>query len=309
MSQYQIYRTKISSIKRKCRKLGVSFPRYLSSILSVSESENGIREHDPVYGMEHAWDKNGRNIIFIEDRETVPALLNMKIKGRDIRKIPLPLPVFSIAFPTDVGLSPVLVKYSDSKQELESEQNEFYEELGIKGVNFDQNDSSFSPELRLSMHTDLDDVRYQIALKSEVIQMVMDSDTLDTSLIKCDQSDEDGKRTVFVILKFIIALCVYNSATNNQFLIPGVPSTFNLKKVIKGNGESKKVTAFKFGLSDGYTKNKSEHIRSGHFRQLWDERFYKGEYSKLDLGSRWVYVKETLVGKATPYVQTKESTE
>jgi hypothetical protein len=46
----------------------------------------------------------------------------------------------------------------------------------------------------------------------------------------------------------------------------------------------------------GAPKGVGEHYRSWHFRQLTDERYYRGEHDGEPRGSRWVFVREALVG-------------
>jgi hypothetical protein len=41
-----------------------------------------------------------------------------------------------------------------------------------------------------------------------------------------------------------------------------------------------------------------EHYRSWHFRQLMDQRYYRGEHAGKPQGSRWVFVNEAIVGGA-----------
>ena len=47
----------------------------------------------------------------------------------------------------------------------------------------------------------------------------------------------------------------------------------------------------------------SEHIRSAHFRNLQHDKFYRGDFEKVQKGSRWILVKESFVGKSKTYVQ------
>jgi hypothetical protein len=87
------------------------------------------------------------------------------------------------------------------------------------------------------------------------------------------------------LLKLVAAMLIYNTATEGKGLTKGLPKhapVLSMKKqgvVMKGSilGDEHKVV--------------TPHARRMHFRNLQHERFYGGEYSNMDIGSRWVLVK------------------
>lgn len=59
----------------------------------------------------------------------------------------------------------------------------------------------------------------------------------------------------------------------------------------------KRVQATTVSAPAGVEKSTSTHYRSWHFRQLIDDRFYKGEHEQKARGSRVVFVKDSMVNR------------
>ncbi|GAA4648135.1 hypothetical protein GCM10023116_03990 [Kistimonas scapharcae] len=96
-------------------------------------------------------------------------------------------------------------------------------------------------------------------------------------------------------LKLYIGMCLYIQAGGNEVLVDGMPVT---KPGQVNFPDMQQKTAKKVTLKSLATnkKNPHAHYRSWHFRQLTDDRYYKGEYEGMEPGSRIVFVRDTYVG-------------
>jgi len=101
----------------------------------------------------------------------------------------------------------------------------------------------------------------------------------------------------FYAFKLVCALTVYNMATNGDMLKSGMPG--EKAPHIEGRFDRKVVKPFHIqSTADMMSESKTPgmHYRQWHFRQLRDKRYYQGEHSKRVPGSRWVFVRDTMVG-------------
>ena len=96
-------------------------------------------------------------------------------------------------------------------------------------------------------------------------------------------------------LKLYVALCLYVQAGGSEVLVDGMPVT---KPGQVNFPDMQQKTAKKVTLKSLATnkKNPHAHYRSWHFRQLTDDRYYKGEYEGMEPGSRIIFVRDTYVG-------------
>lgn len=106
----------------------------------------------------------------------------------------------------------------------------------------------------------------------------------------------------FSILKIIAVLSIYLSATENIFLKKGLPgshmsSVGMIDKIDRPAPYILKQTDTIKKLSNN--SSPEEHYRVFHFRNLKADKYYQGEHSHLKKGSRWVFVKDSLVNSKT----------
>jgi hypothetical protein len=100
----------------------------------------------------------------------------------------------------------------------------------------------------------------------------------------------------FYAFKIVCALSVYNMATNGDLLKPGFPG--ERAPHIEGRLDRKGSQSFTLGYGESMSEHHSApgmHYRQWHFRQLKDKRYYQGEYKSKPVGSRWVFVRDTVV--------------
>ncbi|MDT8925529.1 hypothetical protein RBE51_22360 [Pseudomonas taiwanensis] len=125
-----------------------------------------------------------------------------------------------------------------------------------------------------------------------------------------DLSEED-RDVQFYSLKLIAALGVYHVATRGKKLKPGFPTPQAPR--MEGRRADQQVAPVTLTNStpplentdsDRHNVGRTAHYRAWHFRQLRDERYYRGEYANHAPGTRYTFVESALVGAdAAPNTQ------
>ncbi|HHE1196329.1 TPA: hypothetical protein ACN337_003375 [Vibrio parahaemolyticus] len=119
------------------------------------------------------------------------------------------------------------------------------------------------------------------------------------SLSDIEQMDFDQPELVYwervrkQMIKIVISLCIYNSATEGKKLISGFPKS--ALKLPKGSSKLRYKGATLFGCkqkNEGSIEKRKIKYRVPFYRNLRAKRYYQGEYRDLQQGSRWVLVKE-----------------
>ncbi|AYG48198.1 hypothetical protein DV532_28435 (plasmid) [Pseudomonas sp. Leaf58] len=123
------------------------------------------------------------------------------------------------------------------------------------------------------------------------------------------ESDSDIQ---FYSLKLIAALGVYHVATQGNKLKQGFPTPQAPR--MEGRRAEQKVAPVTLVNSTPPLANsesvrhdagRTAHYRAWHFRQLRDERYYRGEYAHHAPGTRYIFVESALVGvDAAPNTQS-----
>lgn len=121
-----------------------------------------------------------------------------------------------------------------------------------------------------------------------------------------DAMDQKEASLQFYALRLVASLGVYHLATGGKRLKPGYPMMSTPR--MDGKRPEQSVVPLTLSsclnLGDRDPSDRHSHFRTWHFRQLRDERFYRGEFRGHAQGSRYVFVAETVVGfDATPSTQ------
>lgn len=118
-------------------------------------------------------------------------------------------------------------------------------------------------------------------------------------------SDEMDLKIQFICVKLVAAIGVYNLATEGQRLVDGFPG--NIAPKMMGSRNERPLKPFTIKNASEVTRERElidPHYRTWHFRQLRDERYYRGQYAEQPVGSRYSFVTDTLVGqKVSPHTQ------
>lgn len=121
---------------------------------------------------------------------------------------------------------------------------------------------------------------------------------LDTRVGVVDLSLEE-KAYQFEVLQFIVKFLVYRAVAPERFTT-GSPSKEKPGRFI---ASAKRAATFSLPALSSNT----EHYRRAHIRQLRNERFYTKEHASKPIGSRFVWVHDSVVNKRTDDQQTFES--
>ena len=246
---------------------------------SLNEKEND-RHNVKNLLAEIAWSESSRKIIFIESLE----LINELTSG--VFTIPKPevIKPFSECFivhlpkPTEYlceDVASLLVNIS----EYNSSPNDKY----IEVYSSDSNRAKFRC-----------DTFYKWSLINEILS------TNGYKEYKNKYSSEFSK-IEYQVLRLVAGLIVYAS-TSNEAIVPGFPEMGNIEeRSLLAKSSVERYTLKRIHAGDNKT-HKGEHYRSFHLRQLVDERYYQGQYSHLEPGSRIVTVKGAYIGGSVdPY--------
>lgn len=112
-----------------------------------------------------------------------------------------------------------------------------------------------------------------------------------------DAMDEKEAAKQFYALRLVAALGVYHLATDGKRLKPGFPCSLAPRM----DGKRPEQLVAPLTLSSCIPHNdavsvKQSHFRTWYFRQLRDERYYRGQFSSYAHGTRYVFVSESVVG-------------
>lgn len=121
-----------------------------------------------------------------------------------------------------------------------------------------------------------------------------------------DAMDAAEAATQFYSMRLVASLGVYHLATEGKHLKPGFPSSQAPRMDGRRADQPVEPLTLTSRINFDDAADKQAHFRSWHFRQLRDERYYRGEYRDHPQGSRYVFVSEAVIGlDATPNTQVE----
>ena len=269
---------------------------------------------------ENYWRDNGSQVLFPDNEKVFSQLVNSKYEFGKFVGFDLPFTSFVVSMPNDFiyegyPVPSFLVTWNDYDDYPGLVQEPFSKKVGLNGFKRSATeihkkgerslsicmryDSSSPESLRTSMlehqipeilssNTPEDYRKILGTYNSGAIKGVVDYDKKDTAL-------------TFFAFKLACSIGVYNLATSGTKIKSGFPSS----QLPKMTGLiNKKEAGINFISGSGNYSEKSLHIRRWHFRQLRDDRYYKGEHKNKEKGSRWSFISETTIGGAIdPYTQ------
>lgn len=272
---------------------------------------------------EFFWERNGSNAIFPESSAVLDNLMRAKYQMDSSEGFALPFDSFFMALPhgysyNGVRLESFMVTMVPYLRSQDYTIFPFCDHYGIprpKGVRHDE-----SPENARCISITYRDPEN----KSAYLRALQTEDKLPL-ILKCETADEFGKvignyhgkvgviglndnelKVQFTAMKLVAALGVYNMATKGDRLAPGFPG----KQEPKIHNRDRDSKFFYSTLKNAIPTERTEVIkdafyRTWHFRQLRDERYYRGEHENQPRGSRYSFVSDTVVGqKVSPHTQS-----
>ncbi len=278
------------------------------------------------------WNQQGRQVIFVESKEFVDAILSSKFDVDVVKNLQPLSNSFQLVLPkgcTDKHgneLPNVLVNWfktgresmdmttglareayeangddysqvADSLKELKNAENiTEFETASIKSQIVGSDDVGYQTEdfQILNMTMTFDDLNKPICVKSMYEHRFADALTKDAN----NQNEE----IINSVLKLILGLAIYIDA--GGFIRDGFPTQKAAATKARKSLEKTTKAGFKVKFISFAKEMKSTaggFVRGFHFRNLKADRYYQGEFKNRPKGSRWVFVNPSWVGgKVSP---------
>lgn len=260
---------------------------------------------------------NGSQVIFPESPVVLDNLLKARFSMESHEGFDLPFSSFLLAMPmgykyAGIQIPGLLVTWIPGKDfapgvlspflrllSIEEGRTRFTDlpDMGLLSIVFLDRDSKGARSRSIIYGEDLPEL-----LKAKSPEGFRDSMVRLGILRDSDSMDQKEASLQFYALRLVASLGVYHLATGGKRLKPGFP----MASAPRMDGKRPEQSVAPLTLSsciptDDITSVKQSHFRTWHFRQLRDERFYRGEFSERAQGTRYVFVSEALIGmEASP---------
>lgn len=133
----------------------------------------------------------------------------------------------------------------------------------------------------------------------DYLESEMDRNYDDADFMRNKDMTEKDAAIQFTMLKTLAVTSVYLAATNNDKLKEGLPGR-HFSSFLGTDIAMRPKTILDINETQMITKlrsNPDSHYRKFHFRNLKHESFYKNEHKDKEVGSRWVFVKDSVVNQ------------
>ncbi|CAH7410626.1 conserved hypothetical protein [Vibrio chagasii] len=257
------------------------------------------------------WYTSDKQALFVQDGDLLKTLGKTKYNQiSDFSLIDPPFKSFVLALPSgfkllDREISGLLVNYYDSYAQINDCVKDTFERLGIpvhKRPRFIDKYDSDKPAMSINYVVDREDNVSRILAPSSIYQSILKGDDVlgkeDMSInaVELDQGEAELQQA---LIRLVLSLFVYiQSFGADKVIAAGLPddvkSVKKLQSIAASESRHSHVTN-RTGVKSGYVG-----VRSGHFRQLMHERFYRGEHANRPTGSRIIYIPPYSVGDLDP---------
>ena len=237
---------------------------------------------------EFQWLKNPVSYV-PESKELLDDLKDIKVDGI-VGMSMAPADVFSVAMPKDYlvnnqSIKGCFVSWMSEESVIRS-MNDVAASCGYKDLSMSAGEWPYqNGRFNLSYKDPEGFGRIVVTLSGSKIPQILLSKNHQEYSERVGESDmgyglsDQEKKTQFEMLKIAISLMVYMKAHTG--------STYKLDSILaKPVGMESKTRMSPIGVKHFTTKRGV----APHYRQLRDQRFYQGEHSDLEAGSRWVPV-------------------
>lgn len=274
---------------------------------------------------EYWWGKCGNKAIFPESKDMVSRLIEAKYDcNQEVitgALFSLPFESFVLAIPKGmdsygVPIQSCLVTTGLFKNFCDDAIGGFCKYLDLPNPNFVAPDDMGDDIRQISI------IYKDIKTPELAVQSFMTSDRW-AEMLACkspeeyhakfanEETDLDDSKIQLTLYRLIAGIGIYNTATNGNFLIEGLPGKDNKLKIECGGDQRPKrsfILHQNAGMAKSETSSPGEHHRTWFFRNLRDARYYKGDYSAMEPGSRWVFVPDTIVNAEIEAFTAKQDT-
>lgn len=315
--KYDIFKTKFQSIMsnkkiaKTLKKMFGHLPTY--SDVMIQDTQLAV-ELDDTLGVntnaeEYFFERSGRKLVFI-DKSVVDMLHRAKFSANKSAKIlpPSGFETFALCFEKDTfvkvnGQSVRLYPCQITVMEEEDMHRKVHVPFDdLTGYNIQRNTEL---TLTITVSYKIGDVTYRSCVDIAEIMEKIDTEgvreSTHLSSVLDQRLDDTEQLTTNTLMKIAVQLLIFNSATNNKYLVNGYPSECQFRMPTNTTRAVWNASHINYQVPS----NISAHVRSAHFRNLQNDKYYKNEYSELKKGSRWVLVSESFVGNNETFTQLK----
>ncbi|HHE0437836.1 TPA: hypothetical protein ACN35C_004698 [Vibrio parahaemolyticus] len=317
--KYDIFKTKyqtITSNKNIVRSLKQMYGKIPSFKELLIQDTELAAQLDDTLGIntnseELFFEATGRKLVFV-DKSVVSMLNRAKFSANTSAKIlpPAGFETFALCFEKDtfVEVNGQQVKLYPCQITV-MEEEEMHERVHIPFGDLTGYKIQRNPELNLTITVSykINDITYRSCVDISEVMDKIDTEGVreskELSSILDQRLDDVEQLTTNTLMKIAVQLLVFNSATDNKYLVSGYPSKCEFRLPKDTTRVYWKASHFDYEPS----KKVSPHIRPAHFRNLQHDKYYRNEYADIPKGSRWVLVSESFVGKNETYIQKQKT--
>ncbi len=316
--KYDIYKTK-HQILCSNKQFNKAFTKFLGHAPTFED----VLQHDTSVAMEiHDilainanseelfWYNSGKKLVFV-NQDVISMLNRAKFSGNVDSKILPPdgFETFALCFEKNtkveiqgkkIPLYPMQITVLRESEIYDKIHKPFKDLTGHDFVRHNDLNIAITVSYKIGQTTfrscvDVSEVMEKITTGIELSDDL--SDLYDQSL-----NDKEQQQTN-IQMRIAVQLLIFNAATDNKYLVDGFPEQSKFQMPTNTNRTYWKASHFNYKPSNHAM---TSHIRSAHFRNLRDDRYYKGQYANLEKGSRWTLVSESFVGSNETFTQTFE---
>ena len=303
--RYSTYAFQISQLARQLKKLlkgKVSDEEVLRAVAN-NNNEKFVTQDAAFLSEEYHWrNLTTRPAIFPESKEVLDQIRKTKFKVSMTEGILPPFETFMLCFPQGyevdgVRLPGCLVTDMAVEKRVEEVFKPTLKKVYSTLPGFADYDTGrfIAINFRVSHNH-----KHRVCIPREQLPAVLEAETPQEvndilGLLEYPESfnNDESMNMQFHLIKIIAAIYIYAQAESSA-LKAGFPA--NNRPNIEG-GQHKKTKDFTLTSVARKGHTPSDHYRSGHYRQLTAERFYRNEHADKPVGSRFIWVKDTYVGK------------
>ena len=296
--------------KGLCDKLGTkiedlhTFHSHLSkSSFDVDELDQSSFSMFTLAMDETFWVMEGkRTTVFLDDERLTKTLYDAEINFKTDCSVNIPFHSFCVSLPKGtvidgVEIEPFLVSFFKPSTYDSINQKYFNGTTRLIGSEILREHTNFPDDFMVSIKTFNHELDSYDTITSDVSRAIFDISTSPDATITSRHKkllEETGKGyNLYITTKLALALLIYNSSQSEPVIVEGYPEVEIKPPEGTNKTHYKPFTLTGKGIDTGNNPHRQKVVRRvAHWRNLRAERFYQGEYSNWDRGSRWVFVSQ-----------------
>jgi hypothetical protein len=309
-STYDMYTTMLAKTEKVIRS------KMVPKVNTKHQLGHALRENPwmrqtlefSIYLEEYLWERDGRQVIFPESAAVVDNLMRASFDLDSCDGFSLPFRSMVVAMPAGYvhnGLKiPSFLATFARNNTPDEKLHPFLD--AVKESHSDYRiDGNASERVLVIQYRDNTDSWAKVSIVDTDLPRILkckDAATFSKELgmykgIKrgfSEYTDQD-REIHFFALKLVASMGVYCLATGGKRLLDGFPGA-TMPKLMGHDGS----TGMRLSTLQSVVRTKESpeaHYRAWHFRQLRDDRFYRGEHAHAPKGSRYVFVSDAMIGQ------------